>query len=562
MKFVKRNGGSSSSLVERICERRNTTEKIMLSSDEKSLNDPRKLDNIEEAAIVFLNHLHSNSKIYVQVDSDVDGYTSSAILYNYVYLYQKEFLKNFYFEIHEGKQHGLFPEKISEEYKLVIAPDASSNEYREHKTLKERGHDILVLDHHECDMYSEHAIVVNNQLSKDYPNKALCGAGVVFQFCRELDYQLGLNFSEELMDLVAVGLAADMMNVTNPETRYLLDEGLKAKNINSLLVKRIADNNMKINLTSQDISFSVAPLVNATIRVSDAELKRRVFESLLIDKQGSMVVSNKRGVFGNQTEELTTQVLRNMNTAKSQQKRLVEKLVASIKENNDLTVKPIVALIEPDVNPTLIGLVANMLSNEYQCPVVILRENENAYTGSLRAYGVDDFRTQLETLSSVTYAQGHESAAGVAVTCLETFRKEIAEKFSDFTFEEKMEWDEEHLCNQLPSKPELLAVARLSEKVGQGFSKPIFKITGLNLNSQNSKICGARNNVIRVESDSFAFVKMYTNKNYLEELYTPEHAVSTTLYCSVVANEYEDRVSPQFRIEAYEHDYDFMNYLF
>ena len=40
-----------------------------------------------------------------------------------------------------------------------------NNDYNEHKELKERGYDIIILDHHEAPHYSEDAITINNQLS-------------------------------------------------------------------------------------------------------------------------------------------------------------------------------------------------------------------------------------------------------------------------------------------------------------------------------------------------------------------------------------------------------------
>jgi len=65
---------------------------------------------------------------------------------------------------------------------LVIVPDAGSNDIAEHKKLRDRGIEVLVLDHHELESANSIACIVNNQLG-DYPNKSLSGAGVVFKFC-------------------------------------------------------------------------------------------------------------------------------------------------------------------------------------------------------------------------------------------------------------------------------------------------------------------------------------------------------------------------------------------
>ena len=67
--------------------------------------------------------------------SDCDGYTSAALLLNYLYIRFPSCIKNITYVHHEGKQHGIEVDKISEGTKLVIALDASSNEYDIHKSL-------------------------------------------------------------------------------------------------------------------------------------------------------------------------------------------------------------------------------------------------------------------------------------------------------------------------------------------------------------------------------------------------------------------------------------------
>ena len=118
---------------------------------------------------MFISHLTAGDKIFVQVDSDVDGYTSAAAFINYAnMLAPGHAQQNISYRIHNGKEHGLIVDTIPKDVKLVVAPDSSSNDYEQHKTLKEQGIDVLVLDHHEADKVSEYACVINNQLSKNY----------------------------------------------------------------------------------------------------------------------------------------------------------------------------------------------------------------------------------------------------------------------------------------------------------------------------------------------------------------------------------------------------------
>ena len=114
--------------------------------------------------------------------------------------------QNISYRIHNGKEHGLIVDTIPKEVKLVVAPDSSSNDYEQHKILKEQGIDVLVLDHHEADKVSKYACVINNQLSKNYSNKNLSGVGVVYKFCQYIDKICNLEYADNLLDLVAVGL--------------------------------------------------------------------------------------------------------------------------------------------------------------------------------------------------------------------------------------------------------------------------------------------------------------------------------------------------------------------
>jgi single-stranded-DNA-specific exonuclease len=66
------------------------------------------------------------------------------------------------YRFHEGKKHGIIEETVPEGVKLVVAPDSSSNDYEVHKKLKERGIDVLVIDHHEAEKVSDDAVVINN----------------------------------------------------------------------------------------------------------------------------------------------------------------------------------------------------------------------------------------------------------------------------------------------------------------------------------------------------------------------------------------------------------------
>lgn len=168
------------------------------------------LDNMREGAKMLVQHIAANDLAYVVVDCDADGFTSSALLLNYLNRsFPKWTQKNVKYVLHEGKQHGLNDQDLDQiidlNYKLVICADSSSNDYEAHKYLHEHSVDVLILDHHEAEKVSEDACVINNQLC-GYPNKTLSGVGVVYKFCSYIDSLLNVSIADDYLDLAAVGL--------------------------------------------------------------------------------------------------------------------------------------------------------------------------------------------------------------------------------------------------------------------------------------------------------------------------------------------------------------------
>ena len=188
------------------------------------LQPPTDLENVERGAYGLMGALAMEEKILIVVDSDNDGFTSATIMYNY--LKDLDPYCNIDYILHEGKQHGLQDHikaltENGESYGLIILPDSSSNDYVYHEKLKDLGTSVLVLDHHITDTeLSENAVIINNQLSPNYKNKELTGAGIVYQFCRYLALKLGKSFADKYMDLAAWGIIGDMGSMLELENRY------------------------------------------------------------------------------------------------------------------------------------------------------------------------------------------------------------------------------------------------------------------------------------------------------------------------------------------------------
>ena len=99
-----------------------------LNITNEEVYNPLLLDNMREGAILLVKHINQKSKVFVQIDEDCDGYTSAAVLINYLNLIAPNFVQNnLVYKTHDRKEHGIVVEAVPPDTKLVIIPDAGSS---------------------------------------------------------------------------------------------------------------------------------------------------------------------------------------------------------------------------------------------------------------------------------------------------------------------------------------------------------------------------------------------------------------------------------------------------
>ena len=409
---------------------------------DQDINSPLLLgeQNLKQGLTLILNTIKQDANAVIIVDCDCDGYTSAALLINYLYkLFPTWVIGNLDWIMHDSKQHGLSDcyQHIIEgnfitnkQYSLVICPDSSSNDYKYHKFLYDNGIQTLVLDHHLADHISDYAVTINNQLS-NYPNKELSGVGVVWQFCRYIDSILEVNYANDFLDLVALGNCGDMMSLRSFETRYLITKGFKKENIKNPFIDYMLDknsfplskadymsSNSQMACTSIGAAFFIVPFVNAITRSGTQQEKELLFNSMLNHKAFEEVFSNKRGHKLGEKEKLILQAVRTVTNVKNRQTRaedaglaMLEKMIET---NHMLDHKILLFLLEPgQIDSEIRGLIANKFMAKYQRPCCLLtrtnRNGKETYEGSMRGYtktGIDSFKEVLEQCPGVIYVQG------------------------------------------------------------------------------------------------------------------------------------------------------------
>ena len=539
-------------------------EHYLKTSDADILN-PDLLDNMTEGVKRLVSAIKNQEKMFLIVDCDADGFTASAALVNYIYKVFPSAMDLLSIQLHEGKEHGIeekwLEEIVANEYKLVICPDASSNDYNQHKFLKDNGIDVLVLDHHDAEEVSENAIIINNQLS-DYPNKTLSGVGIVYKFCSKIDELMKIKEADTILDLVSLGMVADMMDMRNFETKHLIQKGLtRIENpFFKALVERQAYS-IGETVTPIGVAFYIAPLINATIRVGTQNEKEVMFKAMLNHCAYDMIPSTKRGEKG-KTETIVTQAVRNATNVRNRQKKArdngfeyVEQIIAA---NNLDKNKIIVVQVSEDLDKNLTGLIANQLMAKYQKPVLLVREtDEGLLQGSARGYDkseLKDLKSFLLESGFMEYAEGHAAAMGVGiykdkVNALVDYSNTV---LANYDFSACYDVDYEYMSNDFKAQ-DIIDIGSMKSLWGKGVDEAMVVIKGIKITSNNITLMSANKNpTIKITlQNGTSLIKFGASQSEFESLkssgYTEIDVIGT---CAI--NEWQGMITPQILIKDYE----------
>ena len=385
---------------------------------------PFLLDRMEEAVTMLYKHIEKNSSIFLVVDSDVDGYSSAAIMHSFIKDLNPDVDIVYY--IHPEKEHGVVTSEVPYSTDLVIIPDAGSNQYEELKELESKGMDVLVLDHHIVDdgeMYiSNHVVIVNNQISHRFKNKNLSGAGVVYKFVQAYCERHNLDYYEDYTDLAALGIISDMMLITELDNNYIIKKGLgdvHNKMFKALLNKQSYSVTSTTNPNIIDIAFYISPIINGTIRMGSMQDKINLYEAFVDNDDYEVYSREWRGEVIE--ENLYDKVARESYNIKEKQNRVTLKTmerICNVIETEELYKNQIIIYKTSkenanEVPKSLTGLVAMKISAKYNRPTLILRpvvEGDKTYfRGSGRGKkmeGFPSFKDFLTNSNIVDYAQG------------------------------------------------------------------------------------------------------------------------------------------------------------
>ena len=531
-----------------------------LSPSEKNLQSWEDLDNIKLGVDLVKNTINDKKPYAILIDPDNDGFTSFAILYQYLKRLNPE--KEIEYFIHSAKQHGLedtyqvFQDK---EYSIVFLPDSSSNDG---VFAKEINAPICVIDHHEIDNEpSDNMIVINNQSSAKYKNKYLSGAGMVWQFCRAMDYYFGHEWAYDYTDLAAVGICGDAMSGLEIENQYIWSYGFN--HINNFFLKTLIDKqnfSMKGIVNPTTVAFYISPLLNAVTRVGTTEEKLHMAEAFINGEK--LIPSNKKGHKG-ELVALAVEATRECVNAKSRQARILDNIEEKIDikiNKKDLLINKVlfVELDDDDDFPsTLNGLLATRLTNKYSRPAIVARANDDGYIrGSARAIkteNMDSFKQYLEESEMFEYVLGHPLAFGCSISSynLDKFFSYSNDSLKDVELGEKcysVNFIRDAMDNDIDN---------LIRDVGEyGYiwsnqnDEPTLYIDNIILSTNEIQIIGTNRDTVKFIKNGITYIKFKANE-LIDELSGMKDIIMKIVgRCNI--NEWNGIKNPQIIIDDYE----------
>ena len=427
-----------------------------------SLHDPFLMKDMDKA-IDRINNA-SSEKIMILGDYDVDGTTSTSMLYTY--FNHRNYDLIYYIPDRYKEGYGVSLESIDyakdNKISLIITVDCGIKAVNQVEYANSKGIDVIICDHHLPDIKVPKAYAVLNPKQSDctYPFKDLCGCGIAYKLitAHNLKSENKLNI-RSLLDFVALATVSDMMPLID-ENRVMVFHGLKEINNNPRLGLRnfLKSNNNKVD--ESKISFNIGPRINAAGRMKNG----KIIVDLLVEED-----PNKAMSLSNEVEFLNS---KRRATEKDVFENVVEKIDHSKYSN---------IIYGKNWSTGVLGIVASRIIEKSYKPTIIITDfDQELLTGSVRSVSGFDVYDALVKCEKYLYQfGGHKFAAGVKIEksklnlFSEHFEKTVKETVNENMFQRKHKYDLEVSFSDL-SIENVKIISRMSP-FGLENKRPIFR---------------------------------------------------------------------------------------
>lgn len=463
----------------------NTYEKALEILDETKYSPFEILDfpDIDKAVDIILNSIQENQKILVYGDYDVDGVTATTVLTDGLRKIGADVVYHVPDRFSEG--YGMNKEVIKglehENVKLIVTCDCGISNFEEIDCARKLGMKVVLTDHHTIGEKLPNAdIVINPKLLEEgHKARNISGCAVAFYVIKAIYIRLGKeNLADNYLDLVALSLLADVVPLVD-ESRYLLKKGLPyLYNSERIGMKALYEQIGKPIENTEDISFQIAPRINAAGRMNSATIPVEMFLTDDIEK----------------AKEYAIEIETYNTDRKNIQKEIFESAQRIVEE--DKKNKKILVIFGESWHHGVTGIVAGKICELYKRPTIILTTTEDGekIVGSARSTErVNIYEVLSKHKEYLTKFGGHSGAAGLSLLKenLDNFTKAI-EQYADIYFEEVLEEKmyADISLNIAEINEEILSLISKLEPYGEAFSSPLFCSKDANIISDTIKGAG------------------------------------------------------------------------
>jgi single-stranded-DNA-specific exonuclease len=371
-------------------------------------HDPFLMKDMSTAVDRLIQSIENEEPILVYGDYDVDGSTSVAMMYSFL----KNYCKNLYYYIPDRYLEGYGISKQGIDYanenkcKLIISLDCGIKAIDQVDYANSKNIDFIICDHHNPGEKLPAAIAVLDPKRNDcsYPYKELSGCGVGFKliqaFC--IQKEIPEHHAFELLDLVAISIAADIVAVTG-ENRTLAFYGLEKINFNPRpgIKALLQTSGLKDKITISNLVFQLGPRINAAGRIDHAHLAVRLLTAIHEDEALIIAenVSNKNTTRKDFDQNITSEALK------------------TIEENSEMLTAKSTVLYNKNWHKGVIGIVASRCIEHHYRPTIIMTESNGKATGSARSVEGFDLYSAIESCKEhLDQFGGHKHAAGLTLS--------------------------------------------------------------------------------------------------------------------------------------------------
>jgi single-stranded-DNA-specific exonuclease len=387
-----------------------SAEKFLRPDFVRDTHDPFLFFGMERSVERILLAIKNDEKIVIFSDYDTDGIPGAVILHDF---FVKVGHINFENYIPHRNLEGFgmnvpaIDEFKREGVTLIITVDCGITDIEPIACANDNDIDVIITDHHSANgvMPEAYSIVNPKQEGCTYPDKDLCGAAVAFKLVQALilrgDFDINEGWEKWLLDMAGLATLSDMVPLVG-ENRALAYYGLlvmrKSRRVGfQKLLSQIRANQKY--LTEDDVGFMISPRINAASRMG---VPQEAFRLLATADE------EEAGILAEKLEKLN-------NARKGHVAAMVKEVRNRLSKLGDI--KEVIVLGNTNWKPSLLGLVANTLAEEYERPVFLWgREDAEHIKGSCRAYGSISVMSMLEQTRDIFLdAGGHEFTGGFSM---------------------------------------------------------------------------------------------------------------------------------------------------